>query len=233
MFGTLVICLPSAHQGGEVVVKHRGREKVFKTSEAAQSFACWYGDVSHEVLPVTSGYRWVLTYNLALDPAKERASAGLQRSETRLLRHMLRRWLAKDESSREVSHVYHVLDHDYTEASISLKALKTRDLAQVQALKEVSGEVPVEIFLALLEMEELGCCEDEEDDEDDDEPSYHHIDEVFETKYRVKTLVDLEGCEVARGLGLDEDCVLQDGCFEDIEAEEEYEGYMGNSVSLH
>ena len=55
MFGTLVVSLPSAHQGGDLVLKHCGEKKVFKTSEWAQSFACWYSDVSHEVLRATAG----------------------------------------------------------------------------------------------------------------------------------------------------------------------------------
>ncbi|KAK0739414.1 hypothetical protein B0T21DRAFT_255276, partial [Apiosordaria backusii] len=66
MFGTLIICLPSAHQGGEVVLKHQGQTAVYKTSEHKQSWACWYSDVSHEVLPVRSGHRIVLTFNLAI-----------------------------------------------------------------------------------------------------------------------------------------------------------------------
>ncbi|KAK0708876.1 hypothetical protein B0T21DRAFT_247800, partial [Apiosordaria backusii] len=66
MFGTLVICLPSPHEGGDVVVTHCGQRRVFKTSEFEQSFICWYSDVTHEVVPVTLGYRWVLTYNLAI-----------------------------------------------------------------------------------------------------------------------------------------------------------------------
>ncbi|KAI9600163.1 hypothetical protein KEM48_000577 [Puccinia striiformis f. sp. tritici PST-130] len=68
MLGTLIICLPSAHTGGEVVVKHNGESKTLKTSDASQSFACWYSDVTHQVLPVKSGYRCVLTYNLATKP---------------------------------------------------------------------------------------------------------------------------------------------------------------------
>lgn len=38
---------------------------------------------------------------------------------------------------------------------------------------------------------------------------------------------------VASGLNLDEGNVRQQNCFEDLEAEEEYEGYMGDSVILH
>ncbi|GKT62308.1 2OG-Fe oxygenase family protein [Colletotrichum tofieldiae] len=48
-FGTLVVCLPSAHMGGGVVVKHAGQTKSFKASGAAESFACWCSDVHREV----------------------------------------------------------------------------------------------------------------------------------------------------------------------------------------
>lgn len=84
MFGTLVICLPSEHKGGDVVLRHRGQSKTFSTQSFVQSFAAWYGDVTHEVLPVTSGYRWVLTYNLAIDPAQEHPTADLWPSGPKL-----------------------------------------------------------------------------------------------------------------------------------------------------
>jgi hypothetical protein len=38
MFGTLVICLPSPHQGGNLVAKHCGTSKTFKTDNSAQSY---------------------------------------------------------------------------------------------------------------------------------------------------------------------------------------------------
>lgn len=249
MFGTLIVCLPSMHKGGEVVVKHCGKIKVFKTSEAPQSFACWYSDVSHEVLPVTSGFRWVVTYNLALDStAGPGPSAGLQRSETQALRRTLKMWLSEPKESRKTNCIYHMLDHEYTEASISLKALKTRDLAQVRALKDISSELPVNVFLALLELREIGNCEPEFDDprfsrsryyDDDDyyykdggEVKFHEMGDILESDYTVRTLVDLEGRVVTQGMRFDPDDVLQDGCFDDLDPEEEYEGYMGNSVCL-
>lgn len=67
MFGTLVICLPSKHEGGEIVAAHTGQSRVFKTdttSEFGYSFAAWYSDVTHAIQPVLSGHRLVLTYNL-------------------------------------------------------------------------------------------------------------------------------------------------------------------------
>ncbi|KAJ3939639.1 uncharacterized protein N0V96_010422 [Colletotrichum fioriniae] len=161
MFGTLVICLPCGHKGGDIVVKHCGETKTFKTSGADQSFACWYSDVHHEVLPVTEGYRVVLTYNLAVDPAaaaasQQRPSAALRRQETRELRHTLRRWLEHPEDGGEVDHVYYGLDHEYTESSISMKALKGRDAAVVQTLQELSAGLEFDVLLALTEKMEMG-----------------------------------------------------------------------------
>lgn len=41
MFGTLVICLPSAHTGGSVKVKHAGQKKTFRSEKLRQSYVCW------------------------------------------------------------------------------------------------------------------------------------------------------------------------------------------------
>lgn len=253
MFGSLVICFPSVHQGGEVSLKHNGQQKLFKTSEYTQSFASWYSDVHHEVLPVTSGYRWVVTYNLAIDPQEARPSATLLTPETQVLREVMSRWLSEAANSRQNEFFYHRLDHDYTEANISLNALKSQDLDRVQVLKALSNEFPVDIFLGLLEKSESGTCEHdyrdwssyrgrsryggyrgyggyyEEDEDDEDEGGFHPLEEVSESTYTVKTVVDLEGRLVIENLALDEDDILEENCFEDIEAEEEYEGFMGNS----
>jgi len=67
MFATLVIALPSSFVGGELVVRHKGREvrldlRCDDPAEAA--FAAFYADCVHEVLPVTAGCRLTLVYNL-------------------------------------------------------------------------------------------------------------------------------------------------------------------------
>ena len=67
MFGSLVICLPAAFTGGELVTYHQKRKVVFDWSVLSRNqiqWAAFYSDVEHEVLPVTSGYRITLTYNL-------------------------------------------------------------------------------------------------------------------------------------------------------------------------
>ena len=41
MFGTLVLCLSSPHEGGEVIMKHCGRTMMFKSSDYQQSVVSW------------------------------------------------------------------------------------------------------------------------------------------------------------------------------------------------
>jgi predicted 2-oxoglutarate/Fe(II)-dependent dioxygenase YbiX len=67
MFATLVLSLPSVSTGGELVIRHKDREvsldlKCEEPSELA--FAAFYADCIHEVLPVTSGCRLAVIYNL-------------------------------------------------------------------------------------------------------------------------------------------------------------------------
>ena len=245
MFGTLVVCLPSAHQGGDVVVKHCGQAKVFSSSAMAQSYMAWYSDVSHEVLPVICGYRWVLTFNLTLDTSIERPLAGGQQTQLRAVRQTLSRWLSVPPENRENKCLSHVLDHNYTEANMSIGALETRDLARVQALRDLSIELGYELVLGLLTKEENGTIEhdyygyrhgygyeeEDEDEEDEDEEGVHPMDDVTDSSHSVETLFDLEGTVVAKELDLAEDDLLTDTYFEDREGEED-RGYTGNEVCL-
>lgn len=65
VFGSLVVCLPSQFTGGELVTRHQGRQVIFDWSSSATThWAAFLSDVEHEVLPVTSGHRITLVYNL-------------------------------------------------------------------------------------------------------------------------------------------------------------------------
>ncbi|KAF4483603.1 2OG-Fe(II) oxygenase superfamily [Fusarium agapanthi] len=224
MFGTLVVNLPSPHTGGDVVLKHCGEKVKYSSSKQEASCAAWYSDVHHEVLPVTSGYRWVLTFNLAIDQSLPRPSAALKRSELRPLRHCIRRWLARDPSSRKP----HVCIIYWT-------------TTRVTALRQACKGLPVTIFLALLEREDRGNVEfdpsdlqynyrgamGEYDDEDDGE--YHCLEEVLESEYRLMTVRDLQGKIVAGQMAIDEENITDPDVFSDMSpVKEDYEGYMGN-----
>ncbi|OAV95941.1 hypothetical protein PTTG_26514 [Puccinia triticina 1-1 BBBD Race 1] len=255
MFGTMIICLPSAHTGGEVVARHNGEVMVLSTSDAPQSFACWYSDVSHEVLPVQSGYRCVLTYNLATWPDQTRPAAGALGLQKEPLKNALQRWLRDLSNNNAPSHLYHTLDHEYTEASVSLNALKAKDSARVHALQQLTRELPFEIFLVLLEKElnggveftgpehrrgyrGWGCVEEDyysdsndTDEEDEREETGHHkMTDIFDTEYTVLSLCTLDGATLASEFPFDTGCCLVADPFESAKIDqEEYEPYMGNS----
>lgn len=65
-FGSLVVCLPCDHEGGQLVVRHQGQTTTFDWSGSSNDikWAAFYSDCEHEVLEVTSGHRITLTYNL-------------------------------------------------------------------------------------------------------------------------------------------------------------------------
>jgi hypothetical protein len=75
MFGSLVIVFPSPHEGGALLLRHRGQEWTFDSGGALAAaddqpsigYVAFFSDIEHEVTPVTSGHRITLTYNLYFD----------------------------------------------------------------------------------------------------------------------------------------------------------------------
>ncbi|KAH0832276.1 hypothetical protein J3R83DRAFT_13269 [Lanmaoa asiatica] len=73
MVGSLVVVLPTQHEGGRLVLRQGTQEWILdfadKLSAATDPLVCFvafFGDVGHGVLPITSGYRVTLTYNMRL-----------------------------------------------------------------------------------------------------------------------------------------------------------------------
>ncbi len=80
MFGTLVVVLPAAHSGGELVIRHAGRETIVDMSRAEVSeagFAAFYADCEHEVRPITGGNRVCLIFNLIQQPGVKNNNEAL------------------------------------------------------------------------------------------------------------------------------------------------------------
>ncbi|KAM3551049.1 hypothetical protein MY1884_002113 [Beauveria asiatica] len=78
-FGSLVVCLPVEHQGGQLKVRHKGEETTFDWSMPANhdktaqiEWAAFYSDCEHEVMEVLGGNRLTLTYNLFAVPGAGR-----------------------------------------------------------------------------------------------------------------------------------------------------------------
>ncbi|KAH9919330.1 uncharacterized protein B0H18DRAFT_1106704 [Fomitopsis serialis] len=71
MFGSLVITFPTKHEGGALTFRHEGGEwtvdsggLISEQAEPCVVYAAFYSDVEHEVLPVKTGCRVTVTYNL-------------------------------------------------------------------------------------------------------------------------------------------------------------------------
>ncbi|TFK62925.1 hypothetical protein BDN72DRAFT_728239, partial [Pluteus cervinus] len=71
IFGSLVIMFSTSHVGGTFVLHHDDEEWAVDSSlilsqqtQPSICFVAFYNDVEHEVLPLRSGYRVTLTYNL-------------------------------------------------------------------------------------------------------------------------------------------------------------------------
>ena len=80
MFGSLVVVLPTPHEGGALVLRHNESQWTFDSGEVLGvepiavprvAFVSFFSDVEHEVLPVTSGHRLTITYNLYFSPIRE------------------------------------------------------------------------------------------------------------------------------------------------------------------
>lgn len=67
MIGSLVICFPSEFSGGDFVLHESRYKNEFPFQRLSKTHFQWiafYGDIDHEVLPVVSGNRITLTYNI-------------------------------------------------------------------------------------------------------------------------------------------------------------------------
>jgi hypothetical protein len=83
MFASLVVVFPTLHSGGSLVLRHGGKEWVFDSakevhgqSSPSVAYIAFYSDVEHEVMPVETGYRVTLTYNLYFSTRDPLASSS-------------------------------------------------------------------------------------------------------------------------------------------------------------
>src|SRR6266446_376863 len=164
MFATLVIVLPSISAGGELVVRHKGREahldlRCNEPSEAA--FAAFYADCVHEVLPITEGCRLTLVYNLmrrGRGPLPEPPSYVGEQSRVATL---LQAWgeVKKSPFAGAPEKLIYPLEHAYTPAELGLATLKGADAAVAALLAAAARQSDSDLHLALLTVEESGVAE--------------------------------------------------------------------------
>lgn len=156
MFATLVISLPSAHEGGELLLTHGNETKTISLcSEFAMSWAAWYADVLHEVKPVTSGYRLDLTYNLVRSNwSPEEMSLAYGGHKNRLVTALRQFDTCQAQRSSRFEcpdFLIHPLSHQYTQPSLRIDRLKGADLGWIQCLQKAAAELGFALYLANME----------------------------------------------------------------------------------
>ena len=195
MFGTLVVSLPSEHEGGTLIIRHAGREvrhelRVEEPSEVR--YAGFYADCEHEVLPIVSGYRVCLIYNLVQRVAKsDKLTAPDHREAVATIAKSLCAWASQPAMPAKC--VY-LLEHQYTEASLAFAALKNGDSALAGVLREAAEQADCALHLGLVHIEESGWAEHsgggyysrrkrywDDDGEEDDDDAEFEIGEVCDS----------------------------------------------------
>jgi hypothetical protein len=157
MIGTLVVSLPSAHTGGELVIEHNDETVAYQASADEVSVAAFYADCRHQVRPVRTGYRVTFTCNLLLDsdpvgevPPQPSAEAAGYLAEHFTAR--VSRWRGDDREPP--NRLVYLLDHQYTQRGLSWDRLKGADAERAALLRAAAGDAGCEAVLALTEIKE-------------------------------------------------------------------------------
>lgn len=163
MFATLVVVLPSGHSGGELLIRHQGREvrldlRHDEPSEVA--YAAFYADCRHEVLPVVSGYRLALVYNLVRVGTGPLPLPPDYAPQQQRATELLRAWGQGDPSPASgPSKLIYPLEHAYTQAELGFGSLKGADAAVAGVLMEAASAADCDLHLALVSIEESGWAD--------------------------------------------------------------------------
>ncbi len=164
MFGTLVVSLPSEHAGGELIVRHAGREKRFdlRVSDPAEiRYAAFYADCEHEVKPIESGYRICLIYNLVQrGKGENRLLPPEHGPAVEAATRILRAWREAGSDGGEFPvKLAYLLEHGYTTAALSFSGLKGGDAAVAKVLRRAAAEAGFALHLGIVHIEESGWAE--------------------------------------------------------------------------
>jgi hypothetical protein len=245
MVATLVVTVPSAHSGGELVIHQGGQATTYRASKTKLSLVAFYADCLHEVLPVSSGHRMALTYNLLLDgdptsatpadgPAFDELAALLEAHLTTRRKHRYR-----DEVLDPPNRLVYLLDHEYTARALSWARLKGADARRAALLHAAAESVDCEVALALAEIQET--CDALEpdtrytrrrwsDDAPPTGPEDYELQDLIDSSIRLTRWTDPAGTwaqDIA--LDIDEDEVCTSTPTDQLRPyESEFEGYMGN-----
>jgi hypothetical protein len=246
MMATLVVILPARHTGGELVVHGPGDATTYRASARGITLVAFYADCLHEVLPVSSGYRIALTYNLVMDgdsagsgPTDETTAGELA---ALLNAHFTtrRRHRYRDEVLDPPNRLVYLLDHEYTARGLSWSRLKGADARRAALLKAAADSAGCELALALAEIKETWDAEEpdtryrrrrwSDDEARNSGPEDYELQDLIDSSISLTRWSDPAGAwaqDIALNIVEDETCTTTP-TVQLRPYESEFEGYMGN-----
>ena len=222
MFATLVVNLPSAHEGGELIISHAGQSQRYSFADSslfAPRFVAFYADCYHEVQPITAGYRLCVVYTLAIANRQKQPVLSERMGPIEEIDHAIQAWRRE---ARDKPLLTYVLDHSYSEQNLSLANLKHGDFAKASVLFNAAANNGCQAYLCLATYHRASYGEVEsygygrrgrrgryaDDDEDVDESDFEEYD-VSEEQVYAHAFVGADGTKIdVKKLDLDEEDLL-------------------------
>jgi len=227
MFATLVVVLPSKHEGGELVLRHDGEVQSIgfggEKSRYQIQYAAFYADCEREIKPVISGYRCCLIYNLALAGSRQQPSAPKNSAHVEKVRRILKEQFEHNERNK----LAFLLTHHYSQAGLSFDGLKNLDRAKAEILVQAARKADCEAHLALVTLWAEGSAEGGYYGGDDDD---YDMEEVYDQTLSAGDWQTLDGQECSFGeIAIAEDEIVADNPLDDDEPDEqEVHEFTGN-----
>ncbi len=181
--GTATLIDTAVRNTWQIDAAREARLDLSRDEPAEAAFAAFYADCVHEVLPIHSGHRLTLIYNLirpdsaALpEPpdydAVERQTAALLRDwgRARGATAALPDWPDEPDQAGEADEpepppaagplkLVYPLEHAYTEAELGFDTLKGTDAAVAAVVNRAARAADCDLYLALATIEESGWAE--------------------------------------------------------------------------
>ena len=248
MVGTLVVTLPSSYTGGDLMVGHNEEWKAHQGSKTVLSLVAFYADCRHEVLPVKSGYRITLTYNLLLNGSTSHPGGddGTAAELADLLREHFSTPMPRyygGPATDPPNRLVYLLDHEYTPRGLTWRRLKGADARRVGLLRTAAGQAGCEAVLVLAEIRTTHSAFAADEGygyrdwyDEYDEDGYSGSEGEYDIQELIDSEVTLTHWTGPKGTRLEETSLHVDSkqvCASTSTGDltpysSEYEGYMGN-----
>lgn len=201
--GSLMIVLPSKHNGGAIRVRHESESQDLDTSTYSDyglSAVAWYADTTAAASSVTSGCRLMLSYNLCLTNANKFSKSAAQLTEQKKILH---KTLSKWDFGSKLCFLY-MLDDQYTTKELSMDSLGGHDEVIIKLLTEVGPSAGCYVFLGQVEH-----TKNRDPEYDDDEWEDTQLMDIR----------TIEGIVIGSKLQIEEGDILQEDPFPEEEAD--------------